>query len=90
LSKEVSELKYEAKVLAYAVSIVPEEIKGEMFINSVKSKFEDVKSKPELMLKLGYVVDPIESEESEQSSDINYKMNPSTAMNVIMDGQKSN
>jgi len=42
LEEQVAYLKYEKAVLFYALSIVPKEVKSEVFFNSVKEKFPSI------------------------------------------------
>ena len=42
LEDQVAYLKYEKAVLFYALSIVPKEVKSEVFFNSVKEKFPSI------------------------------------------------
>ena len=42
LEKEVENLEQDISVLSYALSIIPKDIKGDVFFNSVKAKFLSV------------------------------------------------
>jgi len=49
LSKELTEMKYKVGVLSYALSIVPKDIKNEVFFNSLKQQHPEVEEHEDIM-----------------------------------------
>jgi len=80
--------KYEIEVMAYAISLIPADIKNQVYLNSITEKFPEFLENEELIKMVGGI-SPKEEEEvkkEEEKKTINRLKSPSVTMNAIIDG----
>jgi len=86
LSKANSSYQYDAEVYEYVISLVPDDVKNEVYINSIKEKFPEIEKQKELFESIGgkFVADEDATEEKTEKVSIK----PSDVMNIIADEMK--
>ncbi len=67
---ENKNLEYDVKVLSYALSLIPKELKNEVFVNSLKEKFPSIENDEDFIKK----IKGEEKTEEEKNKEINEKM----------------
>ncbi len=70
LDIENKNLEYDVKVLSYALSLIPKELKNEVFVNSLKEKFPSIENDEDFIKK----IKGEEKTEEEKNKEINEKM----------------
>jgi hypothetical protein len=84
LEKEVEILESDVEILSYALSIVPKDIKGEVFFNSVKAKFPNVEDNDGDIIDLIRMNKPEKKEEEEKKEEKKEKRTVSSTMGDII------
>ncbi len=56
-NKKIWELKENIEILSYAFSIIPKKDKNEIFFNSIKEKFPDIKDREKIIKILGIKIE---------------------------------
>lgn len=69
INKENKKLFKEIDILSYSLSIIPKELKNEVFFNSVKEKFPDVEEHKEILSVIKIMDDKIVVDVSESVFD---------------------
>ncbi|HUS48918.1 MAG TPA: hypothetical protein VMZ91_02030 [Candidatus Paceibacterota bacterium] len=88
--KCINHQNYEIEVLSFALSIIPEEIKGTVYVTSIMRKYSDIMDHTELAKIIGIKIE-IEEEGEEKTEDkdgsniVSKFSKPAQYMNRIMD-----
>ena len=72
------------EILIYALSLVPNDIKNEVYVKSIKSKYPSVEENRELLILIGAKVPDANSTET-----FKVPTSPSNAMNRVLDDMKN-
>lgn len=84
LTEQTENLESDVEILSYALSIVPKDIKGEVFFNSVKAKFPNVEDNDVEIIDLIRMNKPDKKEEEEKKEEKKEKRTVASSMEDIL------